>query len=297
MLNRLEMMRIFCAAAEAGSFKEAAIRLAISPQTVTRAVQELEQLQGELLFHRNTRQVQITSFGERLAVQGRACVDQLDAMFEHAGDGNDADGAGLVRLTAPSMVGRMLILPALIELSRSHPHIQFDLRFTDQVADVVSDKIDIGVRIGPLRDNRFVAQRVGKMQFHIVATRGFIATHGIPESIEQLRQLPLSAQVDRDTGRPWPWFFAGGQQLVPPRLRFVCDDGEAELNLVRAGLVYGQIPDFLVDSDIAKGRLVPVMQEFAPDPWDLYVYRPQRGPMPRRLRLVHALLLTILAST
>jgi DNA-binding transcriptional LysR family regulator len=296
MLNRLEMMRIFCAAAEAGSFKEAAIRLAISPQTVTRAVQELEQLQGELLFHRNTRQVQITSFGERLALQGRASVDQLDAMFERKGRG-DSDDAGLVRLTAPTMVGRMLMLPALIALAKSHPHIQFDLRFTDQVADVVSDKIDLGVRIGPLRDNRFVAQRVGKMQFHIVATRGFIATHGIPESIEQLRQLPLSAQVDRDTGRPWPWFFAGGQQMVPPRLRFVCDDGEAELTLVRAGLVYGQIPDFLVDTDIAKGKLVAVMQKFSPDPWDLYVYRPQRGPMPRRLRLVHELLLKILAPT
>ena len=57
MLNRLEMLRIFCCAAELGSFKEAAIRLAISPQAVTRAVQELERLQGELLFHRNSRQL------------------------------------------------------------------------------------------------------------------------------------------------------------------------------------------------------------------------------------------------
>lgn len=57
MLNRLEMLRIFCCAAELGSFKEAAIRLAISPLAVTRAVQELERLQGEMLFHRNTRQL------------------------------------------------------------------------------------------------------------------------------------------------------------------------------------------------------------------------------------------------
>ena len=66
MLNRLEMLRIFCVAAEAISFKEAAIKLGISPQAVTRAVRELERLQGELLFHRNTRNVQITAYGELL---------------------------------------------------------------------------------------------------------------------------------------------------------------------------------------------------------------------------------------
>ena len=60
MLNRLEMLRIFCTAAESSSFKEAANRLGISPQAVTRAVKELEQLQGELLFHRNTRHIQVT---------------------------------------------------------------------------------------------------------------------------------------------------------------------------------------------------------------------------------------------
>ena len=64
MLNRLEMLRIFVAAAEAQSFKGAASRLGISPQSVTRAVQDLERLHGEVLFHRNTRGIQITTYGE-----------------------------------------------------------------------------------------------------------------------------------------------------------------------------------------------------------------------------------------
>ena len=63
MLNRLEMLRLFVAAAEAKSFKEAALRLHVSPQAVTRAVQELEEHLGELLFHRNTRANRITDFG------------------------------------------------------------------------------------------------------------------------------------------------------------------------------------------------------------------------------------------
>ena len=71
MHNRIQLLRIFCSAAEAPSFREAASRLGTSPQTVTRAVQELEELLGEPLFHRNTRQIHITGFGESMALQAR----------------------------------------------------------------------------------------------------------------------------------------------------------------------------------------------------------------------------------
>lgn len=67
MHNKLEMMRIFCVAAESRNFKEAATQLGISPQAVTRAIKELEEQRGEILFYRSTRQIKITADGERLA--------------------------------------------------------------------------------------------------------------------------------------------------------------------------------------------------------------------------------------
>lgn len=296
MLNRLEMMRIFCTAAETGSFKAAAVKLGISPQAVTRAVQELEQLQGEMLFHRNTRRVQITAFGETLAARGRDTVRQLDGLFERDADNTDAELSGLVRITAPSALGRRLIVPALTHIAKANPHISFDLRFNDQLADVVNEKIDIGVRIGFLRDNRFVARLAAKVHFRIAATPGFIRKYGIPKTIEQLNDFPTSALFDRDTGRLWPWSFIGDQLLLPTGHRFVCDDGEAELSLVQAGLAYGQLPSFMADQQIAAGKLLPVLQEFAPEPWDLYIYRPQRGPVPARVRLVYDHLAAVLSA-
>lgn len=77
MLNRMEMVRIFCTAAEAGSFREAATRLGISPQGVTRAIQALETELGESLFHRNTRQVSITAFGQDYAKDARSALDHF----------------------------------------------------------------------------------------------------------------------------------------------------------------------------------------------------------------------------
>jgi DNA-binding transcriptional LysR family regulator len=286
MLNRLEMIRIFCAAAYAGSFKEAAVRLGISPQAVTRAVKELERLQGEMLFHRNTRQVQITAFGEALAERARAGVQQLDGLFERTAAGAVDEMRGMVRLAAPAAFGRQTLLPLVAGLAEQYPSLSFDLRLSDRRIDVVGEKIDIGLRIGSPRDNRFVVRRIGKTRLMVLATPKFLRRHGVPTSIEQLQRLPYTAGLDRDNGRLWPWMFSGERQMNAAGARFICDDSEAEYRIVRSGLAIGQMIGFLADKAVAEGKLVAVMEEFEPEPWDMYLYRPQRGPMPPRLRLV-----------
>lgn len=297
MLNRLEMLRIFVAAAEVNSFKEAAARLGISPQAVTRAVQELEHLQGELLFHRNTRNMRITAYGEALAIQARASVAQLDALFHRREAQDDQALSGLVRLTAPVALGRLRLLDVLTGIAAQHPQISFDLHLSDQHSDVVDEKIDIGVRFGFMRDNRFIARRVANQRFYVVATPELIKQFGVPAHIEQLDELPTSAFLDSSTGRPWPWLFAAGLQCTPARPRFTVNDSEAECRAVLAGLVFSQMPSFLADPHIAAGRLVPVLTELEPDPWDIYVYRPQRGPVSARIRFVHDRLVAALAQT
>jgi DNA-binding transcriptional LysR family regulator len=106
MADRLEMLRIFCAAAQAPSFRAAATRLGLSPQAVTRAVQALEAQQGEVLFLRSTRHVQLTAAGEALAVQARECLAAVDALFERPTPQDDGRLAGRVRVAAPVLPGR-----------------------------------------------------------------------------------------------------------------------------------------------------------------------------------------------
>jgi DNA-binding transcriptional LysR family regulator len=296
MLNRLEMLRIFVAAAEARSFKEAAVRLRISPQAVTRAVQDLEAAQGELLFHRNTRGIQITTYGEHLAAQARDSVQRVDALFQPPAEAATAQMEGLVRLTAPVALGRMLMLPVLSALSGDHPLLRFDVQFSDTHADVVDDRIDIGVRFGSMRDSRYVARSVAPQPFRTVGTPELIARHGKPKSIEQLHDLPTTSLRDHSTGKAWPWYFAGGQHISPLNPRFLSSDSEAEFDAVMAGMGFGQLPGFMADPHIASGRLVPVLQKHQPEPWDIYVYRPQRGPVPARIRLVFDQLVARLAS-
>lgn len=296
MLNRLEMLRIFCAAAELGSFREAAIRLAISPQAVTRAVQELERLQGEVLFHRNTRQVQLSAYGAQLAMRAQLAVQQVDQLFEHGDAGSGQEPGGLVRVAAPTALAHAIVMPALTALAQRYPKIDFDVRLGDELVDVVSEKIDIGVRIGILRDNRFVVRRVAKMHLQVVGTPDCIARHGAPQAIADLDHLPTTAMHDRSTGRAWPWLFGDGQEVYPRGNRFICNDAQAELSAVLAGLAFGQLSSYLVDQHLAAGRLVALLQEHDPVPWDIYIYRPQRGPLAPRLRLVFDALAAALAQ-
>jgi len=287
MLNRLEMMRIFCAAAESTSFKEAATRLGISPQAVTRAVKELENTVGEPLFYRNTRQMRITSFGEQLAQRAREAVTGVDELFQHSDKQPKNEVAGIVRITAPTVIGRRYLLPVFSKINSEHPHITLDLRLSDTITDVVEQQIDIGIRVGFLRDSSFVARATAKVSFCVVGTPELIARTSTPKRIQDLLELPTIALVDQSSGRHWPWYFMDGQQFTPRNISFITDDAETELTAALSGLGFGQIAAPLVEPYIRSGKLVSVLGNYTAQPWDLYVYRPQRGPVPSRIRIVY----------
>ena len=296
MLNQTDLLRIFCVAAESPSFREAAARLAISPQGVTRAIQQLERHFDEVLFHRSTRQIRVTAFGAQLAERARDSLSQFDALFQRAGNAAEPELPTRVRITAPRSQARMHLLPALARLALAHPSIIIDLRLGDAIADVVDEQIDVGVRVGFLRDNRFVARAVTKMTFVIAGAPALVARAGIPAAPDALAGMPTTGFVDGSSGRVWPWYLADDKQFTPPATAFMTDDAEAERDAVLAGLGYGQLPLYLVAADLAQGRLVTVLDAFAPPAWDVFVYRPQNGPVPPRIRRVFDMIVETVAA-
>ena len=285
MYDRVRLLKIFATAAQSSSFREAAFQLGTSPQTISRAVKELEGQLGELLFHRSTRQIQITQFGTKFLRESSSLLSELELLFEHSWSSETEQYAGRVGITAPHSVGRGHILPLLEPLIRKAPECLIDLRLEDEVTDTVGAQIDIGIRVGALRDNRFVARQAAQVPLMVVATPELVRQVGEPRMILDLTQKPVSGRVDRNSGRIWPWRFNGFTH-TPQSPRFVSDDPEAELQAVLNGWVFGQIAAFLGIPYIREGLLVPVWRQFEPPPLPLYVYRPQRGPVPPRVRKV-----------
>ncbi|MBH3472684.1 MULTISPECIES: LysR family transcriptional regulator [Pseudomonas] len=284
MLNRMELIRIFSVAAQSTTFRDAATRLGTSPQTVTRAIKELERTLGELLFHRSTRQVHVTAFGAKLAVQARETLDGVDQLFI-ANSKQEVKGA--VGITAPHAIGKLYLIEFLKPLMLENPGLSIDLSLDDQLTDAVANKIDIGIRVGAVRDRRYIARTVAHVDLKIVAAPSLLDTVQCPGSIEDLKRLPLSMLIDRNNGRPWPWVLAEGQTFLPASPAFTCDDPETEREIVLAGIAFGQMPGYLAEPYLSEGRLVEVMQHDAPPPSELIMYRPQSGPVAPRVRLVY----------
>ncbi|MFB4390747.1 MULTISPECIES: LysR family transcriptional regulator [unclassified Pseudomonas] len=296
MSNRTELLRIFCCAAESESFREAARCLGISPQAVTRAIKELEGVFGEPLFHRNTRQVQISVYGQRLAEQARPALSGIDQLFDLRTQARDQALRGRVRITVTQSIGHRFLVPLLAPLVREHPEIELDLRLSDLRVDAVDEGIDIGIRIGLVRDRSYIARVIAPIGLQVVATPELLARCGLPDSPLALQSMPISAMVDRNNGRIWPWYFADGLQFVPSQPAFTSDDQEVECEAALAGLCISQLPDHLVAAHVACGRLVALLPEHAPPPVELFIYRPQRGPVPARVRRVYDLLVQHLAE-
>ncbi len=119
------------------------------------------------------------------------------------------------------------------------------------------------------------------------ATEHIDAPHALAdERVVDLSALPTTGLIDHSTGRPWHWFFSRERCVLPEPFAFVTDDPEAECDAVLSGVAFGQLPDYLAQQHAQAKRLVRVLEIDAPAPWDIYVYRPQRGPVPKRVRLV-----------
>ena len=284
--KEFELLRIFRVTAENSSFRDAAVRLGTSPQGVTRAIQRLEQHYGEVLFHRTTRQVRITAFGEGLLEQVRPALERFEDLWRIPGADQQASLSGTVRITAPHSLGTRAVLPALERVAARHAGITLDVRLSDRVSNPVDEGIDVGIRVGFMRDSRFVARKAADMRLPIVAAPRLIKKVGVPEGIESLARLPVTAAVDINTGRPWPWHFKAGHQWTPTSPAFIADNADMEMGAALAGIAFAQLAYYMAAPYIASGKLVQVLEQEGPPAWGLYVYRPQRGPVSGRVRVV-----------
>lgn len=294
--KEFELLRIFRVTAESSSFRDAAVRLGTSPQGVTRAIQRLEQHYGEVLFHRSTRQVRITAFGEGLLEQVRPALEQVEELWTVPGADQQASVSGTVRVTAPHSLGTRAVLPAMERVAKRHPDIMLDVRLSDRVSNAVDEKIDVGIRVGFMRDSRFVARKAADMRLTIVAAPRLIKKVGTPDGADELAGFPVTAAIDINTGRPWSWHFSAGRQWTPVSPAFIADNADMEMGAALAGIAFAQLADYMAAPYIASGKLVRVLQKEEPPAWGLYVYRPQRAPVPARVRVVFDELQTAIGS-
>lgn len=286
----VQQLRTFVEVVEQGSFAAAARRLDMAPSMVSRAVAALEAELGVRLLQRNTRRVVPSEAGTAYYEQVRGVLEGL----ERAGDEARAtrtEVSGTVRLTTTVAFGQALVVPLLPALHAQHPGLALDLVLTDAVVDLVAERMDLAIRLGPPADSSLIGQKLADIRYRVCASPAYLRTHGRPRAPAELAahaclRFPLP-------GFRTQWKFRdaeGHREAVDVKGWLVMSSALALHRAALDGLGPVLLGHWLVDDDIAAGRLVDLFPghevsalAFDSAAWLLY---PSRAYVPRRVRAV-----------
>ena len=285
MQDRLDALTIFAAVAEQQSFAEAARHLSRSPASVTRAVAALEERLQTRLFNRTTRSVALTDAGARYLESCRrflATYDELEAVNLS----ERAQPRGWINVTAPTMFGRLHVLPIVRSFLGEYPQVDVRMLLLDRVVSLVDEGLDLGVRIGQLPDSSLRAVRVGQVRRVVCAAPQYIARHGVPITPRDLGSHTVVA-CTAVTPIPDRWSFHGpsGVTSVAVKPRLVVNTTAGAVDAAVDGLGFTCVRSYQAEPHVAAGRLQTVLTEYEPPPAPIHIVHPEGRYLPTKVRL------------
>ncbi|WP_230969953.1 LysR family transcriptional regulator [Nitrogeniibacter aestuarii] len=284
---QLASLELFCAAAEHNSFTRAAQVLGVTPATISRSVARLEARMNLRLFVRTTRQIRLTDAGRRYYEQCHLALAQL-AEAERTITGAQVEPAGLLRISMPSTYGKYRLLPRLPAFRARYPAVRIEANVTNRNIDLVSEGYDLAIRVRPPTDANLIVRPLERVPVVVVATPDYLERAGIPNHPEQLAGCECIQFLQPKNGRPMPWRFNidGQECAMETHGSYTCSDEIlACVELARAGAGLTQCMRFLVEDDLASGRLVSVLDAFAVSIDSISLLYPHRRYMPLRTQV------------
>ncbi|MBM3490853.1 MAG: LysR family transcriptional regulator [Alphaproteobacteria bacterium] len=281
----LDLIVSFASAARHASFAGAARWLGLSPSAVAKNVARLEAQLGVRLFHRTTRQVRLSQDGEDLYARCRRILEEVESL-EEAAAGAHSGPRGTLRIDMPASYGRHVLLPVLTRILARYPELKLDARFSDHVVDIVKEGLDAAVRIGPLADSRLVGRMFDRQIIWTYASPAYLARNGRPESPDELSAHTCLLFRLPSSGRDRPWQFRLGKRDYSLQLEsgMRLGDGDALVLAAAAGLGLVQVPKFMAEQEVNRGKLVEVLPRYRPAPLPISLVYPGHRHVPLRVR-------------
>jgi DNA-binding transcriptional LysR family regulator len=270
---------------ETGSFSDAARLLGASPSAVSKSVARLEARLGVRLIQRSTRTLALTAEGalyfERVAPLIQALADAEQALR------TPDDVSGLVRVAAPSDLGRTVFAGWAERFARAHPRLKLELGIADRQVDLIREGYDVAIRVGALLDNRLTARRLTTLQPVLVAAPAYLARCGQPAERADLAEHACLRYLT--PAGPFPWTWADGSSLVPDG-PFDTNDGVVLRQAALAGAGIAQLARIAVADDLAAGRLDIVLPHLPMPGLEVHALHAYGRQAPQRVRLFIAFL-------
>lgn len=290
MKTSTDELLVFVTVIDAGSITAAAEKLEQTVSGVSRALTRLEKQLGVALILRTTRRLQLTEEGELFLERARAILAAMEEA-EEAVSRHREQPSGRLRVDAATPFMLHCIVPHMAAFAARYPQIQLELTSNERIVDLLEQRVDIAIRIGALQDSTLHARSLGVSQRRVVASPAYLAAHGTPRTLAQLREHRLIGFTAPVQLNRWPLRLDGGAarsmaaSSISPRAvqaslldevdadadaapegfaiqpSLAASNGETirQLTLGDAGIAC--LSDFMTAADRAAGRLVTLLDD------------------------------------
>ena len=280
-MDRLTSMAVFAKAVEAGSFSAAGEALSLSSQLVGKHVRMLEDHLGVQLLNRTTRRQSLTDAGRDFLERVHHILAEVEAAETFA-EQSRATPRGRLRIDAPVTFGAHELARALPDYLARYPEVSVHLSLTDRMVDLVDEGFDAVFRVGALADSSLIARPLRSYELMLCAAPDYLDRHGAPQTPDDLRNHECLGFATGELSSTWRFVGPAGPITIPIRSRFVVNSGQALLTAAVAGLglIFQWSP--LLRDEIAAGRLVHLLPDYAPPPRPMHIlYAPDRRITPK----------------
>ena len=259
MKTTSEELTVFVQVVENGSFSRAAKQLAMANSAVSRVVKRLEEKLGVNLINRTTRQLRLTEEGLQYFRRVQKILQEMAAAEAEMLAVHEVP-QGVLRVDSAMPMVLHLLVPLAAKFNERYPHIQLSLASSEGYINLIDRKVDIALRAGELDDSGLRARHLFDSHFRVVASPGYLAKHCTPQSTEDLANHQCLGFTEPSSLNTWTVLDAQGNPYkISPH--FTANSGEILRSLCRSDCGIACLSDFLVDNDIAEGKLIPLLVE------------------------------------
>ncbi len=283
-------LRLFVEVARRGNFAAVARDRDIDPSSVSRAMALLEEELGVRLLQRTTRNITLTEAGELYLAQMAPLLEEIARAGDEA-RGISTGPSGTLRMTASVAFGNTCVVPLLPEFRRCYPDVKLELLFTDTVLDLVSERIDLALRLGQPANTDYIVTKLVNTKYRVCASPEYLQTHPTPVHPADLQHHECLAFALPDFRSRWLFRDTQGAiEAVPIHSDITILNALALRACAIAGMGPVMLSNWLIDTDLRDGRLIDLFPtydvtatDFDTAVWLLY---PSRAHLPNKVRVM-----------
>jgi DNA-binding transcriptional LysR family regulator len=280
-VERIEDFQLFLRVHDLGSISAAARSLGLSVAVASQRLARLESGLGVRLFHRSTRKLQLTTEGATFLDQGRALIEDLEALTSSLRQSSRAV-TGMLRVSVPAAFGKQYISPLLPRFLARHPQLRLSIDLSDQFRDLAGEGFDLAIRVGHVDDPNLIVRKLATNRRVLCASPAYLRKHGTPKEPQDLRHHECLLLGDRDQ---WTLHASDGTpSIVKVQGRLRANHGEVVRDAVLAGLGISLHSTWHVCDDIVAGRLRVVLPQYTLPESSISAVMPARRLMFPRVR-------------